>query len=201
MEENENKQNKVLFVGGVSTGKSTLQTALIEELRKRGVDVSPVHEYARDYQAETGAYADAFERFVVYLGSHLRSRQAPDADLLVYDDAPFINVAYGRVYRPDDHPLIDKWQRGLEHIEDLERENVHEFAAIYLLPSGVFPAVNDDVRKDAENQEKIGNEMIRFIEESGANYHTIQASGVAERVAEVIADLENRAIISPGEKR
>jgi len=188
------QQYKILLTGGPSTGKSTLQKALISALEARGYTASGVFEYAREYQEKTGAYENPFERFIVYLGSHLKHQAEHHEQFLVFDDASFINVPYARMYRPHSHPLIHKWDEGLRLIEELEREHPQQFIT-YLLPSGVFEAVNDAVRHDAHNQAVITDYMEDYLKEVGASYHVITSSSVEDRVEEIIRDLEARVSI------
>jgi len=189
----EREQVKILVVGGPCTGKSTLQTALHDALLDRGEHVSPVYEYARSYIKDTGSYEDAFERFVVYLGSlHVESQG--DARLLVFDDAPFISIPYGRLYRPTDHHLLHKWDEGLRVMEALEEGKVHDFI-IYFLPGGVFDAHNDGERFNAEDQADVSSHIEAYLKECGADYHTIEASSVKDRVKEILGDLARRDVI------
>jgi hypothetical protein len=184
---------KLLIIGGPCTGKSTLQTALHDTLQEQGHDVALVHEYARRYLKKTGGYQDAFERLIVYLGS-LHTEEEAEAHILIFDDAPFINIPYGRLYRPTEHHLLHKWDEGLRLMEALERESAAKFL-IYFLPSGVFAAHNDSERFNAEDQEDVSGHILSYLKEYGAEYHTVMASSVEARVQEILADLAQRQVI------
>jgi len=186
-------QAKILIVGGPCTGKSTLQSALYDAFKGQGEDVALAYEYARSYLKDTGGYEDPFERFIVYLGSRQVESEA-NARLLIFDDAPFINVPYGRLYRPADHPLIHKWDAGMKSIESLEDGKARDFI-IYFLPGGVFEAHDDAERFNAADQAKVEEHIKGYLREQGAAYHTIQASSVEGRVREIIEDLAAHSVI------
>ena len=187
------EQVKILIVGGPCTGKSTLQTALHDALFEQEDDVVSVYEYARSYLKDTGGYEDAFERFIVYLGSrHVESEVA--ARLLIFDDAPFINVPYGRLYRPAEHHLIHKWDTGMKLIEALEDGKARDFI-IYFLPGGVFEAHDDGERFNADEQAEVSEHIKGYLREQGAAYHMIEASSVEGRVREIMDDLAAHSVI------
>ncbi len=188
------EQVKILIVGGPCTGKSTLQAALHDALAKQEDDVASVYEYARSYLKDTGGYEDAFERFIVYLGSRHVEGQADAARLVIFDDAPFINVPYGRLYRPTEHDLLHKWDAGMKLIEALEEGNARDFI-IYFLPGGAFEAHDDAERFNAEDQAKVSEHIKGYLREQGAAYHMVEASSVEGRVREILDDLAAHSII------
>ena len=177
------KPKKICFVGGPSTGKTTLAKAVAEELNKKNYSVELVEEFARDFIADKGQINEPVAQLTIARGQKERETLAysRNPEFVVCDCATFLCPVYFHFL--NDGAIDQNEAKALKKIEDeLWREIGGEMGAydfVFFLPVEFAPE-QDGVRLYTDQMENISNRIKEFLDLHNIKYHELKGS-VRER--------------------
>ena len=177
------KPKKICFVGGPSTGKTTLAKAVAEELNKKNYSVELVEEFARDFIANKGQINEPVAQLTIARGQKERETLAysRNPEFVVCDCATFLCPVYFHFL--NDGAIDQNEAKALKKIEDeLWREIGGEMGAydfVFFLPVEFAPE-QDGVRLYTDQMENISNRIKEFLDLHNIKYHELKGS-VRER--------------------
>lgn len=173
---------KILFLGGESTGKSTLSRQLANKL-----ECEYVPEYGRELYEMRGGKL----RFEDYAA--IAKKQLQDEQDLQIRIASTLNVSNYYVFC-DTSPATTYWYSlewcGHASRDLLEHVSSSEFSyhKIYVCAPD-FPFVQDGTRQDETFRNKAHNFYIDYLDNLGVDYEILYGS-IEERMEQVLKDLE-----------
>lgn len=186
---------RISFVGAPGTGKSTLAQAVSVHLKLLGHDIEYCSEYARAYLRRSGPIITPFENFVTLAGNSAREDELRIHKMAVCDSAAFVAEVY---YRHDWATLplegisTVKLENGLDEIRRLCRRRLRSTSHIFYVPLKPFESHEDPTRRYQDDREQLDLMMRAFLDNNDADYHTVEAIDLDQRVEEVVANLKER---------
>lgn len=181
----EKKPKKICFVGGPSTGKSTLAKHIAEELTKKNYSAELVGEFARDYIIEHGAIKDPADQLHIVRGQKEKEKIAcrKNPEFVVCDVPSFLSQVYFHFL--NDGIIDEKEAKILEKIEkelwQEIRDEMHGYDFVFFLPPEI-PPEQDGVRIYTDKTEEISNRIDKFLHSHDIKHHDLRGS-VEERAA------------------
>jgi len=169
-----------LLLGGESTGKTSLATAVAEDQRARGRSVLVVSEALRDFVDSTGRTPHRDEQEAVWrsqcdsLTNALDTARAGGVDLVVCDPAPLMTAVYSIQYFADDS-LLDPALAATESADLL----------IWCQPD--LPWQPDGLHRDGPEARHATHELLasRVVPQLDEQLLHIAAGSLQQRVTEV----------------
>lgn len=167
---------KVLFLGGESTGKTSIVTALANYF-----NTSPVLEFGRELYDRRGGklqYED-----MAYIGSSqlaLEDIQSQNLDISEYlfcDTSPLTTMFYSKQW----------FGRVSEKLVDLVWESDNRYYKVFVCAPD-FPMIQDGTRQDEQFRQLGHAHYLRELEGAGTTY-TILTGSLSDRLNTVLAEL------------
>ncbi|MBI2625969.1 MAG: ATP-binding protein [Candidatus Nealsonbacteria bacterium] len=177
------KPKKICFVGGPSTGKTTLAKYLAEELTKKNHPSELVGEFVRDYLVRHGPIKSPEEQLDIIRGQKEKEKMAcsRNYEFVVCDAASFLSHVYFHFLNDG---IIDKKEAEiLKRIEEkLWQEisgEINSYDFVFFLPQE-FPPEEDGVRLFTDKVEEISDRIKAFLNAHNIKYHELRGT-VQER--------------------
>jgi energy-coupling factor transporter ATP-binding protein EcfA2 len=185
---------RIAFIGAPGTGKSTLAQMLVPLLKMDGLDVEFCGEYSRIYLRRSGPPQTPFEQFAILAGACEREDELDIHDFVVCDSASFVSDVYFQYERLRNHRNADpvKLDRGYHEIVRMSRNRLKKFQHIFYVPVSDFGTGKDPSRIYVEDQRLLDRMLHAYLDYTLADYHTVQASSVDDRLREVRRVLHER---------
>ncbi len=167
----------VTFVGGASSGKSTLTLALASALKLRGVDAELIPEHARTYLRRAGNMSNYLEQFPLFIETcRVEDETRALHSLCICDSASFVNSVYFFHYSAQPRTAAErrKWDYHYRLMHELARERLHVFDMVFYVPSVIPVVVEDPTRWNADETEQVGSAIEIFLKANSVPYQTLR---------------------------
>jgi HTH-type transcriptional regulator, transcriptional repressor of NAD biosynthesis genes len=181
----------VTLLGGESTGKTSLASALCGHLRSSGLKTGLVPEHLRDWCAQQGRAPRSQEQLAL---AREQARQtdalasSPGLDIVIADTAPLVIAAYSEQYFCDNALWSEAlaWQRRVD---------------LTLLMGLDLPWVPDGFFRDSPAVRDTTDALLRReLQTAGLAFHTIHGQGQArvDQALRMVGRLLDRELANPG---
>ena len=179
------KPKKICFVGGPSTGKTTLAKCLTEELIKKNYSAELVGECARDYIVEHGAIKGPEAQLCIVRGQKEKEKIAcsRNSEFLICDVPTFLSQVYFNFLNDG---IIDKDEQ--EKLKKIEEElwqeiksEINSYDFVFFLPPEI-PIEKDGVRLFTDQIENISSRIDKFLHSHDIKHHELTGT-VEDRAA------------------
>ncbi|MBI2450240.1 MAG: ATP-binding protein [Candidatus Nealsonbacteria bacterium] len=173
------KPKKICFVGGPSTGKSTLAKYLTEELAKKNYTAEFVSEFARDFIVEKGGIKGPEDQLLIVKGQKEKEKTAcsSNPEFVVCDVPAFLSHVYFHFLNDG---VIDK--REAEILKKIENKlwqeikgDINSYDFVFFLPPEI-PAEKDGVRLYTDKIEEISNRIDKFLHLHDIKHHELRGA-------------------------
>ncbi len=175
---------KICVVGAPSTGKTTLASAITEELKRRGHKVEWAKEYARDFIAEHGPDMGAADQLFIVRGQKEREKEAErkNPEFVVCDCSSFSSYIYAFLYETIsfDKKEKEEYKMILGEIWDEIKDELYSYDHVFFLPIE-FSSEEDGVRLYTNKVEVISNEIKNFLISKKIEHFEIRGN-IQERI-------------------
>lgn len=176
------------FVGGPSTGKTTLARAVANALGLQRHSVEFVPEYARNYIQRFGPIESVWEQLVIFDNQARREDDAigTGADFVIAETPTFTGYAYGRMMT-DSSP---KETKVLHMLHRWTMQRLLMYDHIFYVPLEI-PWQTDGVRgADEAVRAEIDQRLRGVLDLWFSSYVTVHGT-VEARAAQVLASIES----------
>lgn len=177
------KTKKICFIGGPSTGKSTLAKFLTEELIKNNHSAELVGEFARDYIIEHGSIKGPEDQLFIHRGQKEKEEAAcgKNPEFVVCDVPSFLSHIY--LHFLSDGIIDEKETKELERIEKELWHNsdgeIDSYDFVFFLPPEI-PPEQDGVRLFTDKVGEISDRIKKFLNTHNIKHYELRGS-VQER--------------------
>lgn len=184
----DNEPKKICFVGGPSTGKSTLAKHVADELTKKNYSAELVGEFARDYIIEHGPIKGPGDQLHIVRGQKEKERMAcsHNPEFIVCDVPTFLSQVYFHFL--NDGIIDEKEAKILEKIEkelwSEIKDEIHSYDFVFFLPPELSPE-EDGVRLYTDQIENISNRIDKFLHSHDIKHHELRGT-VQNRAAKAL---------------
>lgn len=184
----DSRPKKICFVGGPSTGKSTLAKFLTKELIKNNHSAELVGEFARDFIIEHGGINGAGDQLLIHRGQKEKEETAcgKNPEFVVCDVPSFLSHIYFHFLNDS---VLD--EKEAEELKKIEKElwsgvdgEIGSYDFVFFLPPEI-PSENDGVRLYTDKVNEISNRIDRFLHSYNIKHHELRGS-VQKRSSEAI---------------
>ena len=182
------KTKKICFVGGPSTGKTTLAKAVVEELAKKNYSAELVGEFAREFIIEHGAIKRPEDQISIHRGQREKEMLAcsRNPEFVICDVPSFLSHVYFHFL--NDGVLDEKEAKALEEIKKelwrgLENE-IYSYDFVFFLPLEFAPE-EDGVRFFTDQVGEISDRIEKFLKFHNIKYHELRGT-VEERAGQAL---------------
>lgn len=179
------RPKKICFVGGPSTGKTTLAKYVAEELAKKNYSAELVGEFARDFIIEHGAINSSRDQLSIHRGQKEKENIAysHNPEFVVCDVPSFLSHVYFHFLNDG---VLDK--KEAEELEKIEKElwqgidgEIDSYDFVFFLPPEI-PMENDGVRIFTDKAAEISDRIQKFLNTHNIKHHELRGT-VEERAA------------------
>ena len=170
---------KICFVGGPSTGKTTLAICLTDELIKKNYSAEFVGEFARDYIIEHGSIKSPGEQLSIVRGQKEKEKMAcsKNPEFIVCDVPIFLSHIYFHFLSDG---ILDK--KEAEQLDGIEKElwrgikdDINSYDFVFFLPPELKPE-EDGVRLFTDKIEEISNRIDEFLHSHNIKHHELRGT-------------------------
>ena len=189
----EAKPKKICFVGGPSTGKSTLAKQLTEELIKQNRSVELVGESARDYIIKHGTIEGPQAQLAICRDQKEREKIAKsrNPEFLVCDVPIFLSQIYfdflkDKIFDKNKAEELKKMRKEIgREIED----KINSYDFVFFLPPEL-PPQEDGVRLYTDQIEHISERIDKFLHSNNIKHYDLSGT-VKDRMAKAFKIIQN----------
>lgn len=185
------KPKKICFVGGPSTGKTTLAKYLQDKLTKNNHSAEWVGEFARDFIINKGQINEPIAQLAIVRGQKEREVMAynKNPEFILCDAASFLSPVYF-------HFLCDgkSDKNEIGKLNEIEKEiwreisgEISSYDFVFFLPVEFTPE-KDGVRLFTDQANDISNRIQQFMDSNNIKYHELRGTVEqrANRAIEII---------------
>lgn len=178
------------FLGGPSTGKTTLAKSVLEALTAQGENAAWANEFVSEDVARIGAPAPEFyiyEQYRYILMQRRREQKLAETHDFVLTDAPLL-LGYAYALQNDPSTYCERQQKLRKDFVTLFGEDAPNYDHLYLLKRETTFEDNG-IRFHSEEQSIAYDTLLKtMLDEAGVNY-TFISGNVEERTCKVLADV------------
>lgn len=186
------KTLSIAFIGGPSTGKTTLAKTLTDKLCQQGLNAGYVKEFVTEDIQQNGVPNLAnigFEQIRFYLKQSAQENEVKaHCDYMVTESPTYFSYIYaleGLLGNTD-----KRQQLALDILRDYTKQNSQRYDFVFYLKREL-PYEDNGIRFHTEEQAKqVDNRILDVLESFDINYHVVSGS-VEQRCEQVLTALNN----------
>ena len=182
------------FLGGPSTGKTTLAQSVLKVLTLQGKNAAWANEFVSEDVARIGAPTPEFyiyEQYRYVLMQYRRERKLAATHDFVLTDAPLL-LGYAYALQNTPNPYCARQQKLREDFVTLFHQDAHNYDHLYLL-NRETTFENNGIRFHSEEQSLAYDALLKsMLDDAGVTYTFISGT-VEERTHKVLADITKTA--------
>ena len=168
------------FFGGPGTGKSTAAAALYVEMKKQGLDVELVTEFAKDLVWEERAKTLQIQPYITIKQYRNLMRVKDKVDYVITDAPMIMGIAYAKMYASD---LPNSYETC---IADLNTKFITPSYNVYLVRKFTYNPIGR--YQDEMGAKEIDKLILQVLQDYGIEYHI----NTADQTSEILNHIVNQ---------